>query len=88
MILHTLVREEPVMTKLDHRLISPLSRKVRTDCPECRGGLAVMRVIHGREGSEYWTMRCTRCGGIHLDIVNPRHAAPVAAAEHTPDPVA
>ena len=23
----------------------------------------------GRGGCEYWTMRCTRCGGIHLDIV-------------------
>jgi hypothetical protein len=27
-------------------------------------------VIGGRAGCEYWTMRCTRCGGIHLDIVN------------------
>jgi hypothetical protein len=26
-------------------------------------------VIGGRAGAEYWTMRCTRCGGIHLDIV-------------------
>ena len=76
------------MTRFERRLISPLSPKVRTDCPECHGGLSVMRVIPGREGSEYWTMRCTRCGGIHLDIVNPRHAAPDAAAEHTPDSVA
>jgi hypothetical protein len=31
----------------------------------------VVRVIGGRRaGCEYWTMRCTRCGGIHLDIVN------------------
>jgi hypothetical protein len=29
----------------------------------------VLRVIGGRAGCEYWTMRCTRCGGIHLDIV-------------------
>jgi hypothetical protein len=29
----------------------------------------VLRVIGGRGGTEYWTMRCTRCGGIHLDIV-------------------
>ena len=27
-------------------------------------------------GAEYWTMRCTRCGGIHLDIVK---AAPARA---------
>jgi hypothetical protein len=31
----------------------------------------VLRVIGGRRaGCEYWTMRCTRCGGIHLDVVN------------------
>jgi len=29
----------------------------------------VVRVIAGRADREYWTMRCTRCGGIHLDIV-------------------
>jgi hypothetical protein len=38
----------------------------------------VLRIIPGRAGAEYWTMRCTRCGGIHLDIVNPS-AAPVTA---------
>jgi len=42
---------------------------VRSNCPECDGQLRVLRVIGGRAGSEYWTMRCTRCGGIHLDIV-------------------
>jgi uncharacterized Zn finger protein len=42
---------------------------VRNDCPECGGRLAVMRVIGGRQ-SEYWTMRCIRCGGIHLNIVD------------------
>jgi len=41
----------------------------RSTCPECKGRLAVLRIIAGRAGSEYWTMRCTRCGGIHLDIV-------------------
>ena len=51
----------------------------RADCPQCRGALVVMRVIGGREGSEYWTMRCVGCGGIHLDIVNPRTPTP----EHT-----
>ena len=70
------------MSSFDSRLLSPLSH--RTDCPECRGSLAVMRVIPGRAGSEYWTMRCTRCGGIHLDIVNPRHPAP----EHDNAPAA
>ena len=45
------------------------TRTVRSRCPQCSGSLAVMRVIGGKEQSEYWTMRCVRCGGIHLDIV-------------------
>ncbi len=44
-------------------------RSVLSRCPECNGGLAVLTVIGGRAGSEYWTLRCTRCGGIHLDIL-------------------
>jgi hypothetical protein len=28
----------------------------------------VLRIIPGRN-AEYWTMRCTKCGGIHLNIV-------------------
>ena len=43
-------------------------------CPDCSASLAVLRIITGRAGAEYWTMRCTRCGGIHLDIVNPSTA--------------
>jgi hypothetical protein len=31
--------------------------------------VAVLRVIGGGADCEYWTMRCTRCGGIHLDVV-------------------
>ena len=69
------------MSAFDPRL---LSRNVRTDCPECRGGLAILRIISGKAGSEYWTMRCTRCGSIHLDIVNPR----MKMAEHETRPVA
>jgi uncharacterized Zn finger protein len=42
---------------------------VRSTCPQCGADLAVLRIIPGRAGAEYWTMRCTRCGGIHLDIV-------------------
>ena len=44
---------------------------VLSNCPQCDDELAVLRVIGGRAGAEYWTMRCTSCGGIHLDIVNP-----------------
>jgi len=39
------------------------------NCPDCAADLAVLRIIPGRAGAEYWTMRCTKCGGIHLDIV-------------------
>ncbi|WP_426411573.1 hypothetical protein [Bradyrhizobium ganzhouense] len=48
------------------------SRKVLAICPECDGDLTVLRVIGGHAGCEYWTMRCTDCGGIHLDILEPR----------------
>ena len=41
---------------------------VLSTCPDCSASLAVLRIIPGRAGAEYWTMRCTRCGGIHLDI--------------------
>jgi uncharacterized Zn finger protein len=44
---------------------------VLSNCPQCNAELAVLRIIPGRS-SEYWTLRCTRCGGIHLDIVKPR----------------
>jgi uncharacterized Zn finger protein len=49
------------------------SATARSHCPDCAGDLAVLRVIAGRTNSEakaeYWTMRCTKCGGIHLDIL-------------------
>jgi hypothetical protein len=44
---------------------------VLSSCPQCDTRLAILRVIAGKSGSEYWTMRCTSCGGIHLDIVKP-----------------
>ena len=47
-------------------------------CPDCAASLAVLRIIPGRAGAEYWTMRCTDCGGIHLDIVKPA-SAPLTA---------
>ncbi|UPK26035.1 hypothetical protein [Bradyrhizobium sp. 195] len=51
------------------------SRAVLSNCPECDGDLSVLRVIGGRAGCEYWTMRCTDCGGIHLDILKPNVTA-------------
>jgi uncharacterized Zn finger protein len=50
---------------------------VRSNCPDCSGRLTVLRIIPGRAASEYWTMRCVSCGGIHLDIVK-TVAEPVA----------
>jgi hypothetical protein len=45
------------------------AQSARSNCPDCTASLVVLQVISGRAGAEYWTMRCTRCGGIHLDIV-------------------
>ena len=47
----------------------PRSAKVRSNCPQCDADLVILRVIPGKSGSEYWTLRCIGCGGIHLDIV-------------------
>ena len=52
------------------------SRSVLSNCPDCKAALTVLRIIPGRAGAEYWTMRCTRCGGIHLDIVKAAVAVP------------
>ena len=54
------------------------ARQVMSNCPQCRASLVVLRIIPGRAGAEYWTMRCTRCGGIHLDIVKAATPAPAA----------
>jgi uncharacterized Zn finger protein len=51
---------------------------VRANCPDCSGRLTVLRIIPGRVASEYWTMRCVKCGGIHLDIVKAA-AEPIGA---------
>jgi len=66
------------MTQAEPEPVSKPSRPVMSNCPQCSADLAVLRIIPGRGGAEYWTMRCTRCGGIHLDIV--QAAAPVPAA--------
>jgi uncharacterized Zn finger protein len=52
---------------------------VRSGCPDCNGQLRVLRVIGGRAGAEYWTMRCIRCGGIHLDIISNSSPEPASA---------
>jgi uncharacterized Zn finger protein len=63
----------------------PKPSAVRSNCPECDAGLKVLSIISGRAGSEYWTMRCTKCGGIHLDIV--KSAAP-SSPSPSPSPAA
>ena len=55
------------------------STTARSHCPDCEGDLAVLSIIAGRAQSEYWTLRCTKCGGIHLDILK---ADPVASERH------
>jgi len=50
---------------------------VRSKCPDCSARLTVLRIIPGRAASEYWTMRCTSCGGVHLDII--KAAEPIGA---------
>ena len=62
-----------------------LSRPVRSNCPECNADLAVLRIIPGRAGAEYWTMRCVRCGGIHLDIVQAEVPVPAAPVQESGD---
>ncbi|SHN67837.1 hypothetical protein [Bradyrhizobium erythrophlei] len=63
-----------------HETRTNSSADVRSNCPDCEGQLRVLRVIGGRAGAEYWTMRCTHCGGIHLDIVNSSSTTPAPAA--------
>jgi Zn finger protein HypA/HybF involved in hydrogenase expression len=63
------------MPNLEAAQVSLTAAPVRSECPECHGELAILRVFGGRGGAEYWTQRCTRCGGIHLDIVQPATAA-------------
>ena len=68
------------------RTLPPLPSPVMSACPQCQAGLKVLKIIPGRAGRggcEYWAMRCTGCGGIHLDIVN---GAP--AAERSDDLIA
>jgi hypothetical protein len=61
------------------------SKPVMSNCPDCDADLAVFRIIPGRAGAEYWTMRCTRCGGIHLDIVHAAAPVPAATAQESGD---
>ncbi len=61
----------------------PASTPVMSNCPQCDAELAVLRIIAGRGGAEYWTMRCTKCGGIHLDIV--QSAAPPRPVQDSGD---
>jgi len=53
------------------------SAQLSSNCPHCQAKLTILRVIPGKAGAEYWTMRCTKCGGIHLDIVKPAAASAV-----------
>ena len=54
-----------------------------SNCPQCSASLVVLSIIAGRAGAEYWTMRCTKCGGIHLDIL--KADSPAAPLVETSD---
>ena len=54
--------------------------QVKSHCPDCDAELTILRIIAGRGGAEYWTMRCTECGGIHLDIVKGKEQAALQPA--------
>ena len=60
---------EGQVTIIETEIRTATQVSVRSNCPDCNAGLTVLRVIPGRAGSEYWTLRCLRCGGIHLDII-------------------
>ena len=46
------------------------SPDVRSHCPDCDAELTILRIISGRGGAEYWTLRCTECGGrVRSDLV-------------------
>ena len=66
------------MTIIDFNDARAARAPVRSSCPDCSDRLTVLRVIPGRAASEYWTMRCVGCGGIHLDILKPV-AEPIGA---------
>jgi uncharacterized Zn finger protein len=57
------------MPEIETQAAKSASPTVLSSCPQCDADLTILRVIAGKAGSEYWTLRCTRCGGIHLDIV-------------------
>jgi len=74
----------PAMSYLETGQFPSTSRPVRSQCPDCTGSLTVLKVMGGRAGSQYWALRCVLCGGIHLDILNPRSCTP----EHDGAPAA
>jgi uncharacterized Zn finger protein len=69
------------MSQPEPKQAAQTSRQVMSNCPQCSASLVVLRIIPGRAGAEYWTMRCVRCGGIHLDIVKADAAAPAPVQE-------
>jgi len=69
---------EGSVTIIDFNEAREARAPVRSKCPDCSGRLTVLRIIPGRAASEYWTMRCVSCGGIHLDILKPV-AEPIVA---------
>jgi uncharacterized Zn finger protein len=37
----------------------------RPRCLRCQASPTVQRIVQGRPGFEYWTLRCTKCGSVY-----------------------
>ncbi len=51
----------------DAQLANRLSPRdaVRSRCPQCQAQMKLQRVVPGRPGFEFWTLRCIKCGTIY-----------------------
>jgi len=60
-------------------VVPTTSTQLLSACPECSGGMALLKIIPAAQAAAaaILDMRCTRCGGIHLDIVE-QAGAPAA----------
>lgn len=58
-------------TAMAQPLHRPIMSTVLSRCRHCNGELAVLSVINGRAGLEYWALQCIACHGVDLDIIEP-----------------
>jgi uncharacterized Zn finger protein len=46
-------------------LMSRQPEPSRPCCPRCQASPTVQRIVPGRPGFEYWTLRCRKCGNVY-----------------------